>query len=931
MITAGWGLNYLVSLSNRIVSAWSNPEDVSPLLVLQDFLLLFLTSVMLYVAGTLPVTPLQPSSTASPPKATPTSDLSSPEDSVSFWEWVTFTFPALYYPISMSRRLEHADVWKLSPRFLHANLFRKYLASKSSPNRTETTTTVQDASGTNTTTKKKTKKREPLILFLLKANSADILLDIALEIYKAFSGFIPPYALKQLLAILAAPNDSSSDNGPLGNKYVQAHYYALMTFVANLSFAQCDLAQGWCTRRCYERTRGVIFCALHYKALRRRVVGGAAPSAAQKLDGETEGEEGQADGKGEGGDAKTMQEELEQERSADLGKVVNLMQGDAYAVAQRFWELSPLFGAPIRIGVALYFLYKILGTSAFAGVAVILSAYLINWPLMKWNLHITRYSWKARDRRMTGVNELFQSIRFLKVMGWEGGWAQRVLQSREVELAWRVQENICSAIIVFVWTWIPSATALASFIAYTLISGKPLTVSIAFTALGVFGNLQSSMTALPGHIFALFHAYISMQRINGFLSEEEVPDWASSLKRDLNPPSNYSSGTNNGTEKIGYENATLEWHRIASKTENSESDTMVQENLEFTGQRQEERHVRMDDGQPVRDPESEVEQVTFVQEEALAIASLDSAERNLPKSAPAGNRRFKLQDLNVLLPIGKLTLVTGITGAGKTAFLVGLLGEMNLLKGKVHLDKSNHKVAYCAQGPWLEHATIRDNIIYGSPLGYDEARYDAVVAACALEKDLEILPAGDMTEIGEKGVSLSGGQRARVALARALYSPAKIILLDDPLAAVDMHTARHLVQYCFGGPLMIDRTVVLVTHHVKLCLPLADYLVEIQGGSIEKQGSIAELKRRGQLTELLSHDLVETDVEASNGDYSRVQGNEADIVLDTNETPEGSTKVAPTPLDEEQGELQSPKKPKWRLSTAEAGKLVDEEARAEGR
>ncbi|KAG8856642.1 hypothetical protein FRC20_000439 [Serendipita sp. 405] len=623
----------------------------------------------------------------------------------------------------MARRLEHADVWKLSPRFLHANLFRKYLASKSSPNRAETTTNTPDGQEN-----KRKKKREPLIMFLLKANSADILLDIALEIYKSFSGFIPAYALKQLLSILATPDDGSN-NGAWGNKYVQAHYYALMTFVANLSFAQCDLAQGWCTRRCYERTRGVIFCALHYKALRRRVIGGAAPAPpkSDKVD-----QEEQPGNKGDG-NAKDMQAELEQERSADLGKVVNLMQGDAYAVAQRFWELSPLFGAPIRIAVALYFLHNILGTSAFAGVAVILSAYLINWPLMKWNLHITRYSWKARDKRMTGVNELFQSIRFLKLMGWEGGWAERVLQSRELELAWRVQENICSAILVFIWTWIPSATALASFIAYTLIT-----------------------------------------------------------------------------------------------------------------------------------------------------------------------------------------------------FLVGLLGEMSLLKGKVHLDKSNHKVAYCAQLSWLEHATIRDNIVYGSPLGYDEARYDAVVAACALERDLEILPAGDMTEIGEKGVSLSGGQRARVALARALYSPAKTILLDDPLAAVDMHTARHLVQHCFGGPLMANRTVVLVTHHVKLCLPSADYLVEIHGGRIEKQGSIAELKRRGQLTEVLSHDVVETEPESS--DKSHSLENEADLVLGSHETPDGSTKVgASTPSDEGETENQNPKKPKWRLSTAEAGKLVDEEARAEGR
>ncbi|KAG8898883.1 hypothetical protein FRC01_010733, partial [Tulasnella sp. 417] len=163
---------------------------------------------------------------------------------------------------------------------------------------------------------------------------------------------------------------------------------------------------------------------------------------------------------------------------------------------------------------------------------------------------------------------------------------------------------------------------------------------------------------------------------------------------------------------------------------------------------------------------------------------------------------------------------------------------------------SNHNVAYAAQFPWLEHATIRDNILFRTP--FDAARYDAVLEACALKHDLGIFAAGDMTEIGEKGVSLSGGQRARVALARAVYSRAKVVLLDDPLAAVDMHTANHLVKKCFSGPLMKDRTILLVTHHVSLCLPAAAYIVELHNGSIYRQGSVKELEERGQLEDVIA-------------------------------------------------------------------------------
>ena len=136
-------------------------------------------------------------------------------------------------------------------------------------------------------------------------------------------------------------------------------------------------------------------------------------------------------------------------------------------------------------------------------------------------------------------------------------------------------------------------------------------------------------------------------------------------------------------------------------------------------------------------------------------------------------------------------------------------------------------VALVAQQSWLQNASIRDNILFGLP--YHEARYVQVVKMCALEKDLDMFEDGDLTEIGEKGLTLSGGQKQRVALARAVYSRARHILLDDVLSAVDAHTAMHLMSECIMGPLMTDRTRILVTHHVNLCLPSASYLVRALG------------------------------------------------------------------------------------------------------
>nr|CAG8444810.1 14548_t:CDS:10 [Entrophospora candida] len=132
-------------------------------------------------------------------------------------------------------------------------------------------------------------------------------------------------------------------------------------------------------------------------------------------------------------------------------------------------------------------------------------------------------------------------------------------------------------------------------------------------------------------------------------------------------------------------------------------------------------------------------------------------------------------------------------------------------------------VAYVAQQAWLQNLSIRDNILFGLP--YDETRYNEVIGVCALEQDFLTFSDGDLTEIGEKGITLSGGQKQRCALARAVYSRAKHILIDDIFSSVDVHTARHIMKECLLGPLMENRTRILVTHHVRLCLTAASYLV----------------------------------------------------------------------------------------------------------
>ncbi|KAJ1309694.1 hypothetical protein OPQ81_006459 [Rhizoctonia solani] len=220
--------------------------------------------------------------------------------------------------------------------------------------------------------------------------------------------------------------------------------------------------------------------------------------------------------------------------------------------------------------------------------------------------------------------------------------------------------------------------------------------------------------------------------------------------------------------------------------------------------------------------------------------------RQVPGIPTPSRRNFKLHiDEELLFRRGKINMVVGPTGCGKTSLLMALLGEMHFVPSSpdswFSLPRAGG-VAYAAQEAWVQNETIRDNILLGTE--YDEERYKKVISQCALERDLTLFEAGDQTEVGEKGMTLSGGQKARVSLARAIYSKADIIILDDVLSALDVHTSRWIVDNCFRGDLVAGRTMIIVTHNVAMVSEVADFVVSLgNDGRIASQGGIDEAFR----------------------------------------------------------------------------------------
>ena len=229
--------------------------------------------------------------------------------------------------------------------------------------------------------------------------------------------------------------------------------------------------------------------------------------------------------------------------------------------------------------------------------------------------------------------------------------------------------------------------------------------------------------------------------------------------------------------------------------------------------------------------------------------------------------RFILGNVNLNFPQKGLSVISGKTGSGKSLLLASILGECDVLTGKVNVPVPPHlngkhecrisraewiidnAIAYVAQNPWIEIGTIRENILFGLP--YHPGRYRKVLFASGLDKDVEMLPDKEMTDIGANGVNLSGGQRWRVSFARALYSRAGILIMDDIFSALDAHTGRHVYDNALTGELGQGRTRILVTHHACLCLPRTDYSVLLDNGTVKHAGTIEELQRNDSLSDLL--------------------------------------------------------------------------------
>ncbi|KAF9490898.1 multidrug resistance-associated ABC transporter [Pleurotus eryngii] len=666
-------------------------------------------------------------------------------------------------------------------------------------------------------TKYSTVRGSTLLRKLFNANSLDLIVDFVLTVLSAILTYAAPFFMKRILEAI-----DSDDQSP--EVRANAYIYAFLAFFCALLKSQTDLQHLWFGRRACTRIRTELMATIYDKALKRKDFSGIIDK--DKVKDAADAKAGISPDK-----AKQKADKGDEPRAgADVGKIVNLMASDANRVSMTVSAVYFIYGAPFEIIIGSVFLYQMLGWSAFAGFIVLLAG----WPLNSWvakrSIRIQKGFLTAKDKRMGVINELIGAIKFIKFFAWEDRWIGRALEARSVEMKWLVKARINTIFFYLLWNCSPILISIISFLVYVA-QGKELTISVAFTSIALFNLIRQPLNVVPTWIIQVLQTMVALQRIATYLDEDEVSEQVSSLKKDRSDP--YLPGDDD--EGLGLANVTSKWNEVEEKEKGKGKDMK-----------------NIANGNGASTPADEI---------ATIVGDTTSAggpdEEQL-------DHHFELRDVTVMFPEGHLTVVTGPTASGKTALLMTLLGEMTVLKGKIVMSKNLSKVdehglangiSYAAQMPWLRHQSIKDNILFGYP--YDEERYNQVIECCALKPDLDVFEDGDATEIGARGVSLSGGQKARVALARAVYARTKYVLLDDPLSAVDSHTARFLFEKLFQGPLLAHRTVILVTHHVELVLPGADYLVRMLDGRIDTQGTVKELRAQGVLDDIAHDSAVE--------------------------------------------------------------------------
>lgn len=545
---------------------------------------------------------------------------------------------------------------------------------------------------------------------------------------------------------------------------------------------------------------------------------------------------------------KAIKLSLQSMASISVGHIVNLSAQDveSFQICGCFIHFS--YQPILEAAAVLYFGINLIGVSFVAGFACI----ILLIPLQKvFSTQLSKSKGatsKYTDERLKMLNQALNGVRLMKINAWEGIFISIIEGMRKKEVASLLYTNIMRGLNEAIFFAMPIMIAAFTFITYVRL-GNVLTTPTIFIVLTYFNIVQFSMTKFFSmSIASITECQVAIGRIERLLMLPEVPDAGGST---------YASALSSSAEKpsaaIAFSNFSASW----TQEQTTDADVPVEAGKIESGY--------------LSITTSSAAGADAAQEENSVAETAPNIPLP-PTPSPSHTSPLVLSNITLTIARGELVVVVGRVGSGKSSLLLAALGELPACPnpdpdsstglattGYARVSRGasgKRSLAFCAQTPFVMSSTVKENILFSSP--FDAERYQRCLSLCALQEDLQSFSHGDATVIGDKGINLSGGQKARVGLCRAMYSNRDTYLLDDPLSAVDTHVGAALFE-SICSMVKAGKTVLLATHQVQyLKSPAVTRVVVMDKGRVVGCGTYDELIRTdGVAGYLLGHEEEE--------------------------------------------------------------------------
>jgi len=613
---------------------------------------------------------------------------------------------------------------------------------------------------------------------------------------------------------------------------------------------------------------------------------------------------------------KSMRLSTKARAATSQGKLVTLMSSDAEKLPFMTLFIHLLWVLPIVIIIAIYLLAQLIGVATIVGVGLIMLSIPLQSMLIKRQILIQKRFRKKTDQRVHMVGEVLDSMKIIKFYGWESTFRDRIEELRNAEIKVVKEYAYATALYVTLLFALPILIIFLTLIVYYEIEGE-LRPEIVFPALSLMYLIRTPILMLPRAMTTFTMGKVTVRRLEKFLLEEEMQwrmvewterdgcdtkglgnvslldgsfQWPDRDLRVVVPKTEEKKNNSDNKKKKKTDTTDTKEPANAAQPQNPPAEAKSAPAGEADDQKQKEEKKKC---------KFSLQNITIAPQCGRLVAVvgqvgsgksslLQAILGEMPAVEPSASSRGGTGSGS--MPTDTKYLSRRGSNLGDPASIAMREPSQGMLEGRstaMLLDgpptttttttttttaaaatatknhagtgdgvgvRMNGSVAYCAQSAWIVNNTLRGNILFGKPM--DMARYNDVIAACALEADIRQLPGGDFTEIGEKGINLSGGQKQRVALARAVYSDADVYLLDDVLSAVDAETGRHIFEHVICRLQQQGKKIIFVTNQLQF-VRRCSHVVVLQDGRVKEQGTYQELMDNdedfGKLMKKLSH------------------------------------------------------------------------------